>query len=414
MFGTRPSKAELLLLAVLVFQLVTAVLALGNRNDLDIFLAASRDLLAGGDIYRTLYNQDYAYFYSLAFALLVVPLTWVPVVVAKLLWSLAMLAAGWRCLVITGHWLGLDRLPLQRRRLIEGLAALMLLQAVRDNLNAGQTTLLLCWIGLEGIRLAQHDRPVPAALLLAFGIDLKLLPLVVVPYLVYRAQWRTLAWLPVWLAVWVLAPLPLVPNGQGTALLQERWQLIDPGGARHTLDNEEPDFIAFGGLFSAYLGQPHSNDHPVDLPRTLAVAPPAVIGALVWTARALMALGMWWCLGRPVFAAPVDEVHRAREVAFLMGSVCLVFPHQQHYSMFLLAPAVLYLCAGELARPRPRTWALVLLALGLNAYLVAGTFLEVFDHYKLFSWTALAVLAWTAFGAVPRARSLANAGREAA
>ena len=57
-----------------------------RRNDWDIFLAASRALFRGEDIYAITYFDGYHYYYSLLFATVLYPFTWLPVVTAKFVW----------------------------------------------------------------------------------------------------------------------------------------------------------------------------------------------------------------------------------------------------------------------------------------------------------------------------------------
>lgn len=398
MARSLPSWTTFVLWGFAVFQLITLVLAIPNPNDLEIFLDASQELLDGGNVYTTGYRQGYRFFYGLAFAYLITPLNALPLAMAKVLWGLLGLLLLWRSYRILAAWAGLNTLSVERQRLVQAITALVLLQAVRDNLNTCQASFVLLWCCLEGIEQALRGRPVLAAVIVAFGIDMKLLPLIVVPYWFYRAAWRPLLVLPFALTLWVAAPLLLTGKDRGADLLRSRAELLNPTDKRHVLDDEEPDFIALGSLISAYAGGDHVRDYGVTLPRRVVRMTDEQVCKVTWLARLVLAMGMVIVLRLPPFRPSPSGLQRACEVGYLLACVPLVFPHQQGYAMLYLAPAVLYLAMATLPATQPHAtrkgvkvaWGLLLL--GANVHLLLGTFFWFHDHYKLLSFTLLFAL----------------------
>ncbi|MFZ1331883.1 MAG: hypothetical protein WAR83_06835, partial [Flavobacteriales bacterium] len=55
-------------------------------GDFEIFLQASQDLLKNGNIYQIKYHEWYHYYYDVFFALLIHPLTYLPVYWATTIW----------------------------------------------------------------------------------------------------------------------------------------------------------------------------------------------------------------------------------------------------------------------------------------------------------------------------------------
>ncbi|MBL8001719.1 MAG: DUF2029 domain-containing protein [Flavobacteriales bacterium] len=398
MARSLPSWTTFVLWGFAVFQLITLVLAIPNPNDLEIFLDASQELVDGGNVYTIGYRQGYRFFYGLAFAYVIAPLNALPLALAKMLWGLLGMVLLWRSYRIVAAWAGLDTWPLERQRLVQAIAALVLLQAVRDNLNTCQASFVLLWCCLEGIEQALRGRPVLAAVIVAFGIDMKLLPLIVVPYWVYRATWRPLLVLPFALALWVAAPLLLTGKERGADMLRSRVELLNPTDKRHVLDDEEPDFIALGSLISAYGGGDHVRDYGVTLPRRVVRMTDEQVGKFTWLARLVLGLGMVIVLRLPPFRPAPSGLQRACEVGYLLASIPLIFPHQQNYAMLYMAPAVLYLAMAATEAPPSRApgkgvlIAGALLLLGANVHLLFGSFFWFHDHYKLLSFTLLFVL----------------------
>ena len=66
------------------------------------------------------------------------------------------------------------------------------LRFIHENLHCLQITILILYLTLQGMQLVFSNKPKPfwGALLIAFGINIKLLPLVLIPYLFYRGFFR--------------------------------------------------------------------------------------------------------------------------------------------------------------------------------------------------------------------------------
>lgn len=397
--GTPGYRWNIGSLLIVLAWVVTIVLMLTGRNDLDIYLHAAHDLLHGQDPYTQRYFEHYNFFYSPVFALLVAPLGVIGGVGAKAVWGLATLLAALRCLHLLLRWAGFNRLPPAQQAAITFLTGLFLFQAVRDNINLSQVTVLLLWACVEGLHRIDQGRVWVGALLIALALDTKLIPLVLLPYLAYRGQWRALVVVVTGVVVLQLVPLLVFGVDEGLALLRSRWALLDPATPRHILDEEEPSMISWGSLLSAYLSTEGGNVNTLDAPRNLARMSLQQITALVWTGRLLLALITLYFLRWPPFRAAATPMHRFRELGYLFACTILLFPHQRPYSLFLAAPAVVWLCRyavvmtkGKGARSYAVLAGAILIYLGMNANLIAGEWAHYYDHYKLLSFVVLLLL----------------------
>jgi hypothetical protein len=106
-------------------------------------------------------------------------------------------------------------------------------------------------------------------------------------------------------------------------------------------------------------------------------------------------------------------LHAGWELAYLLLVSILVFPHQRPYSLFLAAPAVVWLCtlaALRVSSSTAKPWGWLTLCcvgyLGLNALFLAGEFDELYDHYKLFSFVVLLLLGMLAWSTPERLRTV--------
>lgn len=386
-------------IALLVLGLLaTVVLATQGRNDLDIFREASAAMLQGQDPYRLTYNQWYSYFYSPFFALLIAPLVPLGPLGSKLVWSLLMLAMAWRCGQLFKHYASAAFAPVLNEPRTWFLILLFLFQPLRDNLNSAQVTVFVVWASMEGLHRSLKGQWLGAAVLIGIAVDMKLIPLVLLPYLVYRR--KGLHALAVVVAVVGFTMLPAMVIGwqKNLDLLASRQALIDPSDVRHVLDEEEPSFISLGSLLSAYLSTEGGNSHTLDLPRNLLQLSTPTIGWMLLLGRLGFAVLTLYFLRWPPFRPVPSSDHFRWEVAYLLLCTILIFPHQRNYSLFLAAPAVAWLLAGTFSAGGPkvmgRAWtaALTLCFLGLNAEMLLGEFAPLYDHYKLKSFLTLLLI----------------------
>ena len=378
--------------------LVNVLIAAGERNDMDIFLQASADLRAGRNAYLLRYNEWYRYFYSPFFALAIAPLEWLGAAGAKWLWGLGIIALMLRSLWIMESWLGLSGAPPVERARFHALLLLLLFQPVRDNINSMQLTPLLVWISLEGLRLIRAERPWLGGALIAIGLDAKLLPAVLLPYLLWRRHWMGALASVTLFAALQFAPALALGWDELMELHRTRAELLNPTDARHILDEEEPSFIALGSLLSAYLSTEGGSSHTLALPRNLAALTVEQIAVLLLIGRlTLIALTLAF-VGWPPFRNELNDQRVLREAGYLLLCTILLFPHQRNYSMLLAAPAIAWLLHARLMLPSGRvakrwTIGLVLVFLGLNTELMLGEFADVYAHYKLKSFVAIGLIA---------------------
>jgi hypothetical protein len=375
---------------------VTVVIAAGERNDMDIFLQASADILAGRNAYEMRYNEWYRYFYSPFFALVIAPFSWIGPIGAKLLWGVLIVISVLRCMSILDGWLRLRSLTPMHRARFHALLLLLLFQPVRDNINSMQLTPLLVWGMLEGVRQIRNGRSAWGGLLIAFGMDIKLLPIVLLPYLLWRRHWAGAAWTLAFFVVMQVLPAAVLGWDQLMELDHTRAELLNPTDPRHILDEEEPSFISLGSLLSAFLSTEGGSSNTMSLPRNIASLSLEAITALLLIGRLALAGLTLWFVRWPPFKPQADERAVLYESAYLLLCTVLLFPHQRNYSLLLALPALAWLLHAGLHpdahRSAARTAAMAVFGVLLNAEMLLGEFGDVYAHYKVKSFLVLALI----------------------
>ena len=76
-----------------------------GKGDFNIFISASRDLMSGKNIYQIQYNEWYHYYYDVLFALILIPFSYLPLYLVKIIWLLLNVFFVYRILKILIFWL---------------------------------------------------------------------------------------------------------------------------------------------------------------------------------------------------------------------------------------------------------------------------------------------------------------------
>jgi len=183
-------------LAVSSLVLYIAVLAGSGHQDLDAYLSAGRDLLAGRPLYDAFLHHPFpdptlrpAYIYPPVFAVLIAPLTWLPRVVAGWTWLLAMQAALALSITVMVRYLN----PPWAARWVALVLTFTFFPLLVD-VAQGQTNLLvvaLLVLGVVGILRGQSQ----AGAWLGVAAAIKITPLLLLGWLLFQRRWRAAGFL---------------------------------------------------------------------------------------------------------------------------------------------------------------------------------------------------------------------------
>src|SRR2546426_12488770 len=189
---------------------------LAPSNNFSVFRTATRNLLAGHDLYAAHPEHHFDFYkYSPTFALVFAPLAYLPFALAFLCWSL---------LNVLLLWYALERLlPQRQATLALGLLYLEALLAMQY----GQSNALVAALMVLAFIALERGRQLEAASELALGASIKLFPLALLPVAVFhprRARFGLL-FLGVATALVVL-PLLAVPAPELVAQYRS-WRAIE-------------------------------------------------------------------------------------------------------------------------------------------------------------------------------------------
>jgi hypothetical protein len=401
MFDPRDHGPKLLgatvLLALLLIESRTA-------GDLRIFLQASTDLFAGENIHTKLYHEWYHYYYDGFFAVLIHPLTFLPVYWATFVWLVFNTILTFRIGWLVKTMLPTERLGPKGTKLFLILTCVIMFSLWHRNIHLGQMTIFMVYLCLEGYYRIDTGKPVLGGLLLAIGISAKVMPVMLIPYLIYRGYPKGAISALVLTVAILMAPAIFIGVQQNSFLLSERWQLINPTNSEHVLDVDEETFHSITTYLSVLLVKDAGGVYREDLPRHIMDVGMPTLKIAIAVARALLIIAALFFIRALPFQRTTDRLRKFHELSYVLLAIPLIFPHQQHYAFFFALPAIAYLVFHYVLRYTviaPDEWkkqrskiiafAMVVFFL-LNSHFILGEFRDLYDHYKTLTYGILLLI----------------------
>lgn len=375
--------------------------ASGN-GDFNIYLSASHDLLEHKNIYQIYYNEWFHYYYDVLFALILAPFSFLPVYWVKVGWLLLNVFFVYRIWKIITSWLTLETLTNKARIALTVISFVFALRFLRDNFHLAQVTIFILYTILEGLKLIFSGKKACGALLLAFGITVKLLPLVIIPYLLYRKEWRAAVFTIAFVVIILIVPAVFVGWEYNTFLLTERWHSINPNNKIHVLDTDERSFHSLSSLLATLLVENCGDEnHVLQIKRNIADISIDKLNMIINIFR-LFFVGctLFFLRTRPFVKSP-SNLQTLYELGYICTIIPLIFPHQQHYAFFFMFPAAVYLfyflinnyytnpktldTTGLKKRNRLVAYLSIVFLL-TSSHFILGTFNDYYDHFKTLTY----------------------------
>lgn len=373
-----------------------------GRGDLFIFLSASADLFENENIFKNTYLDGYHYFYSVFFAILLKPFTYLPMVVCNVLWLCANLFFVFRIFTLIKNLLPLHDFTKNELMALRIGGFLFSLRFIHENLHYLQITILILYLSLQGMQLVFSNKPKPfwGALLIAFGINIKLLPLVLIPYLFYRGFFKAGVYIIAIYFGMLLLPAVFIGWEQNQLLISTWADLINPLRTNHVLDAEERSFHGLSTLFSTLFVENPGDTHALLIKRNIADISLEKLSFILNTARVILVLFTLYFLRTFPFKTQVGLKHRFWELSYILLLIPLIFPHQQHYAFLFICPAFIfclyYFIQNRKTLSRGKYYFMmisgILIYLVCNLKLILGNYNEYYEHFKILTYGTLLLI----------------------
>ena len=312
-------------------------------GDFKVYLEAAQLVWQGKSPYNVwifVSEGNYCeYFYSPLWATILIPLTYLPSIVANFIWLLVNVFFLLRIGIILKKYLVSFNLSRNQMILIFLFTVMCSVRFILYNFDMIQMTLFLLWGSLEAIEFMKKEKHWQGGLILALVINIKLLPLVIIPYLIYRKFWKGFTSSIIWSVLLLFLPGVIVGFEFNNILISDWLGTINPSNSEFSLETG----LGANGLASLVPSLLTNLDTIEGVPRNIANLSAEKVSFVLNLTRGFFILTVLLVLKMPLFSKSNSEIQSLREISYLLLLVPLIFPHQQKYAFAMCIPAWFYL-----------------------------------------------------------------------
>lgn len=397
MFNIK-NKIGFLLVGLLSF--VFCLIEAQGQGDFYIFISASGDLSRHNNIFVNKYLVDYHYYYSVLFALLLKPFYYLPFYWVKFGWLILNITLYFHLFGLLTNSIFVERLSNKQKTWFLLCVFIFSSRFLRENIHTSQTTILILWCSVYGILRIHQNKNFSGAMILALGINIKVLPLVLLPYLLYRAYYKGFLFTLFFCFAFLMIPSVIIGHDYNMDLIRSWFDLLNPTHQEHVLDVDERSFHSLTTLLSVLLVEKVPDPLAMDIKRNILDIPLAAFFYVSLLVRLSLISFVIYFLGWKPFKKASSSWQQMVEIAYILLLVPLVFPHQQHYAFLYTVPAfaiVLYYAIINFqsfgyVRKRCVISLLTLIYLTANLKILLGEFNRYYEHFKILTYGALLLI----------------------
>lgn len=369
-------------------------------GDFFIFLSAASDLTRHVNIFETSYVDGYHYYYSVLFAILLKPLCSLPFFWVKFGWLILNMFLYLRMFKLLAECRFLDQLTQKQKDLFLILVFIFSFRFLLDNIHTSQITILILACCVYGLYFVHHNKVIKGSAILALGINIKLLPIVFLPYLFFRGYYKGALLTILFYAFTLALPSLIIGHSYNITLLNGWWGLVNPLHQKHVLDVDERSFHGLSTLLSTLLVKNVPDMYALPLKRNIADVSLKTLASILLIVRLVLVLFTLYFFKGSYFKRTKTELNRYTEISYILLLIPLIFPHQQHYAFLFMVPAFAVVLFSviqkypllEKTTQRVIVTLLILVYLSSNLKLLLGEFNQYYEHYKVLTYSALLLI----------------------
>jgi Glycosyltransferase family 87 len=399
-------KSKIWTFVILIIAIAYCLIEAEGQGDFYIFMSVSAFLDGHTDIYAHQFNTYYNYFYSVLFALFLKPFYTLPFFLAKFSWLMLNLFLYYHLFLLLSRSQFLSVLVQKQRILFLTLVFLFSFRFLHENIHSSQITILILWCCIYSIYCIRQGKIIRGSLILALGINIKLLPIVLLPYLIYRGNFKAFTITLIAYFLSLLAPGIIIGNRYNLDLLHCWFNLINPTNVRHVFDVDERSFHSLTTLLSTLFVENVSDYHSLNLKRNIANVSIQSLSKFILFVRLGLVTFTLYFLKLRLFKPATSVKASVCELSYILLLVPLIFPHQQHYAFLFITPAfalILYsLLVNQHLLPifqkRIIGFLLLLIYFACNLKILVGEYNHYYEHFKILTYGTILLiplLIWT-------------------
>src|SRR5258708_98508 len=330
---------KILIFIFVVIALVTAYISCTDGGDFDVYLDAAKKLTNRQNIYVPPFIKGgLQYFYSVFFVLILSPFA-NHIFVTEFFWLLLSFFLLFRIKIIISHYFDNRKFTEKQNQIWFLISILLSFQFIVYDIALIQVTIFLLWSILESLYLIKTEKLVLAGLILALAINIKIMPIVILPYLFYRGHFKSLFTCIISFMTLLYLPSILIGWDYNSFLLSEWWKVINPANKEHMFETRigTHSIVAWLPVFLT----PTEGDMPFQ--RNLFNINYSTVMTIVNVARlVLLSLSILFLKSLP-FKKESNPIKLFWEGSYFIMLIPLLMPHQQKYNFLLVLPMIIYI-----------------------------------------------------------------------
>ncbi|GEM_PF-2081101 len=333
---------------VIVFVVVSLIFQTQQAADYRIYIAASRVIMDSGNPYEPMLETEpdgiitphAQYRYAPVFGILLYPVSLLPKQLYLFLWLFLSCYLIFSTLRLLGTIPGENEIPKPQLPLIGFLSLVLTIRLWGQNLELGQTTILLVYLSLLTVHLSRKKHHWQAGLALSLAIVTKLMPVVLIAYLIYRKDFLTPVYTILFTGVLILLPGLIVGHEQNLFLIEQWYKIVTPASQEYLLETKTGIYNLSAFIYSYLTEMP---DEKLTGNRNLLSLSYNTAAVLTQISRlAIITFTLCFLKSRP-FTKTSDATQILWEFSYICLCFPLIFPAQNKYSFYYVLPACFYL-----------------------------------------------------------------------
>lgn len=389
---------------ILIFFVAFESIVNANK-DFDIFIAASKFMFEGKTCYNVWFNSagnGLKYFYSPLFGILIYPLTFLPQYFYNVFWMILNLLVLYRLFILCKEFLINHKKSAVKFNIVYILTLLCTIRVILYNFDLGQMTIILVWASLEGLRLIYSKKILLGSALIALIINIKILPIVVLCYLIYKKEFKASLYIIGFSIIYLIIPIVCFGIDFNNVLLHDWYNTLTDFNTNSI--KEDLGRQSLSSLIPSLFMETKST---IPLKRNLFQLNEETVKHVLLVVRLLFLASLIPLLGKP-FHKEKNVKTVFYQIATILIITPIFFPHQGKYSLLFLLPAYAY-CLYTLLRlkqiikekqhfAKPYKMAGLLLILSFcfitltTDGLIGRSFADIAEHYHLLVFGAICLL----------------------
>jgi hypothetical protein len=344
--------------------LVPEIWGSGKTKDYPLWFWAGQQVLQGRDLYPSDPGTYFDFIYPPLPALLLALPSWFGKVTLYTCLSLLNAAAWWMTAQFSNAMTGSGRTP---GPWLFALPGIVTVTSVFDMFDLGQPNLMLLALMLYAFWLLQHERPWMAGSMFALATAIKVFPVAVFPYLLWRRQWAVVASMVVFLGVLLfIVPAPIRGFQHNVSELKTWYQgMIGSSSEKGFGQRDEQNWSWVNQSIIAIthrLTRPinYNQEDPAKPPRTMNLVDLDFKTANLVVLAVSLLIGLGYIAVMPPFSRRTARSD-AEEIGILFCLMTVASPlARQYYFMWLFFPVTILIHRAAFdprADVRGWTWA---------------------------------------------------------